>query len=101
MAFLYFKTLNVNVIGISDFKRLSDNYKNLNAKEIFEREENVDIFNDHDKLEMLKFEEVDFVFHFAAQGIVSIANENPLETINSNVIGTFNVLNFYNYQIVV
>lgn len=90
------KSLNVNVIGISDFKRLSDNYKNLNTKEIFEREENVDIFNDHDKLEMLKFEEVDFVFHFAAQGIVSIANENPLETINSNVIGTFNVLNFVN-----
>lgn len=90
------KSLNVNVIGISDFKRLSDNYKNLNTKEVFEREEEIDIFNDYDKLETLRFDNVDFVFHFAAQGIVSIANEKPLETINSNVIGTYNILNFVN-----
>lgn len=90
------KSLNVNVIGISDFKRLSDNYKNLNTKEIFEREEEIDIYSNHDKLENLRFKDVDFVFHFAAQGIVSIAKEKPLDTINSNVIGTFNILNFVN-----
>ena len=90
------KSLDVKVIGISNFKHLSDNYKNLNSNEIFVREEKIDIFNEPNKLESLKSLEVDIVFHFAAQGLVSVANENPLETINSNIIGTYNILNFIN-----
>ena len=34
----------------------------------------------------------DFVFHLAAQPIVSLSYSNPIETISSNVIGTANVL---------
>jgi CDP-glucose 4,6-dehydratase len=34
----------------------------------------------------------DFVFHLAAQPIVSYSYENPLETLSSNVIGTANIL---------
>lgn len=34
----------------------------------------------------------DYVFHLAAQAIVSTSYENPLETISTNVIGTANVL---------
>ena len=34
----------------------------------------------------------DFVFHLAAQPIVSYSYENPLETIATNVIGTTNIL---------
>ncbi len=34
----------------------------------------------------------DFVFHLAAQPIVSISYSNPVETITTNVIGTTNVL---------
>ncbi len=36
--------------------------------------------------------EVETVFHLAAQTIVSIANRNPLSTFDSNVRGTWNVL---------
>jgi CDP-glucose 4,6-dehydratase len=36
--------------------------------------------------------EVDTVFHLAAQTIVSIANRNPLSTFESNIRGTWNVL---------
>ncbi len=35
---------------------------------------------------------VNIVFHLAGQPIVSHANENPLETFNSNIIGTLNIL---------
>ncbi|MFT4804079.1 MAG: CDP-glucose 4,6-dehydratase [Psychroserpens sp.] len=34
----------------------------------------------------------DFIFHLAAQAIVSDSYENPLETISTNVMGTANVL---------
>lgn len=34
----------------------------------------------------------DFLFHLAAQAIVSVSYSNPIETISSNVIGTANIL---------
>lgn len=36
--------------------------------------------------------EIDRVFHLAAQPIVSIAYKNPLETIETNIMGTANIL---------
>ena len=36
--------------------------------------------------------EIDYVFHLAAQPIVDIAVQNPLETFQSNILGTANVL---------
>jgi CDP-glucose 4,6-dehydratase len=34
----------------------------------------------------------DFVFHLAAQALVSVSYQNPLDTISTNVLGTANVL---------
>jgi CDP-glucose 4,6-dehydratase len=36
--------------------------------------------------------EIDTVFHLAAQAIVGVANRNPLQTFNSNIQGTCNIL---------
>jgi CDP-glucose 4,6-dehydratase len=36
--------------------------------------------------------EIDFIFHLAAQTIVSIANRNPVSTFKSNIEGTWNLL---------
>lgn len=48
---------------------------------------------DRDVLERVVNEyEVEVVFHLAAQTIVRIANRNPLSTFESNVAGTWNVL---------
>jgi len=49
--------------------------------------------NDRDVLERVLGEyEVQIVFHLAAQTIVGIANRNPLSTFESNIRGTWNVL---------
>lgn len=40
----------------------------------------------------LKEHEVDTVFHLAAQPIVSVANRNPLATFETNIRGTYNLL---------
>ena len=37
-------------------------------------------------------EKPDFIFHLAAQAIVSVSYEDPVETITSNAIGTMNLL---------
>ena len=49
-----------------------ENYKNLN--------------------QIVKKEKPDIIFHLAAQSIVSESYTNPLQTINSNVIGSANIL---------
>jgi CDP-glucose 4,6-dehydratase len=41
---------------------------------------------------ILEVEKPDFVFHLAAQAIVSTSYSNPLDTVTSNVLGTANVL---------
>lgn len=48
---------------------------------------------DKDKLaEVLQKEHPDFVFHLAAQAIVKASYDDPLDTLQTNVIGTANVL---------
>ncbi|MBT7624637.1 MAG: CDP-glucose 4,6-dehydratase [Flavobacteriaceae bacterium] len=42
--------------------------------------------------DVIKQEEPDYIFHLAAQALVSVSYENPLETIMSNTIGTTNLL---------
>lgn len=42
--------------------------------------------------EILVNEQPDFVFHLAAQPIVSVSYSDPIETISSNVMGTANIL---------
>ncbi len=49
--------------------------------------------SNHDFLERCLGEyEIDTVFHLAAQTIVTIANRNPLSTFESNIAGTWNLL---------
>lgn len=42
--------------------------------------------------QIINFEKPDFIFHLAAQAIVSISKKNPVETISTNVFGTMNLL---------
>jgi len=41
---------------------------------------------------IINIEKPDFIFHLAAQAIVSISKENPIDTISSNAFGTLNLL---------
>ena len=42
--------------------------------------------------EIIDNEKPDFVFHLAAQALVSVSYQEPLETISTNVLGTANIL---------
>lgn len=48
--------------------------------------------------EIISSEKPDFVFHLAAQPIVSVSYSDPIETISSNVMGTAHILEALKYS---
>jgi len=89
---MFLNQLGSRVVGLSDFKIVSDNYKFSDIKNVFDKEFKNDIL-DTKKLDNIFLKnQIDIVFHLAAQGIVSTASKLPLETIKTNIVGTYNLL---------
>jgi len=84
--------LGANVVGVSkDIPTVKSMFEELKLEgQVKHYKEDV---RDFDKIrEIIENEKPDFLFHLAAQPIVSLSYVDPLETITSNVIGTANVL---------
>ncbi len=84
--------LNAKIVGIS--KNIPTNpsmFKELDlANKITDYREDI---RDLDKIiEIISKEKPNFIFHLAAQPIVSLSYRNPIETISSNILGTANIL---------
>lgn len=89
---LWLHNLNSNVVGYSlDIPTTPSLFESIDLSNSIKH-----IFGDINDLNHLKQsmqdEKPDFVFHLAAQPIVKTSYEKPLETINTNVLGTANVL---------
>lgn len=65
----------------------------LNVNKFIEKNFITDILNEVDVENVMQKVNPDIVFHLAAQPIVSTSYQNPIETFNTNIIGTLNVLN--------
>jgi len=63
--------------------------KNLNSKSVLIQ---LDVKDFKRTLDVISKYEIVYVFHLAAQSIVSTAFINPLETFESNIMGTVNIL---------
>ena len=72
-------------------------YEMTDSKAIYEKEYFIDIrnFDKSQEKELIK-NNYDIIFHFAAQSIVSTALENPIYTLETNILGTFNLLDIFN-----
>lgn len=84
--------LGAEVIGISkDIPTNPSMFKvlNLESKIIHIQE---DIRDLQKMVEIISAEKAQFLFHLAAQPIVSTSYSDPIETISSNVMGTANIL---------
>ncbi|HNM49018.1 MAG TPA: GDP-mannose 4,6-dehydratase [Candidatus Obscuribacter sp.] len=53
---------------------------------------NVDIEHYQKVFDVIKDNDIQVIFHLAAQAIVGVANENPVPTFASNIQGTWNIL---------
>ena len=84
--------LNARVIGVSlKPEKGSIIFKHLKLeKKIKQYYLNITNFNKINNV--IKKEKPDIIFHLAAQSIISTSFKNPLETINSNILGSANIL---------
>lgn len=90
---LFLNYLGAKVYGVSlDDKKFRFNSK-LDLSHILESSKNIDIFNQTSELESF-MEEVqpDIVFHFAAMSILKDCNIFPKLALQTNAIGTLNVI---------
>ena len=88
---LWLSKIGANVLGLSlNVPTSPSHFGLLNFEKV--RSKKIDITN----LKILKKEikrfKPDFIFHLAAQAIVKKSYENPIETFNTNLIGTINIL---------
>ena len=89
---LWLSELGANVIGISDgVPTVPSHFDSLN---ISQRIKNINCdINELDKLKRIILnEKPDFLFHLAAQSIVSKSLNRPVKTFETNIVGTINVL---------
>jgi len=84
--------LGANVVGISkDVPSTPSMFEELGIKNQIKHYEE-DIRDLSKMIQIISDEKPDFLFHLAAQPIVSISYDDPIETISSNVMGTANIL---------
>jgi CDP-glucose 4,6-dehydratase len=84
--------LGSNILGISkNYPTNPCHFRDLNIKKNIKNEV-CDITNLKKLKKIFKQFQPDYVFHLAAQAIVSKSFKDPISTFNSNTIGTLNVL---------
>ena len=97
---LILNLLGAEVYGLSNKK--NDNfYQIIKDKNIFNKEYFIDLCTEESTYitKELEKSEIEIAFHFAAQSLVSVAYKFPEETITTNVLGTYKVLDFFNSSI--
>tara|TARA_B100001029_G_scaffold152957_1_gene136325 strand:- start:2911 stop:4023 length:1113 start_codon:yes stop_codon:yes gene_type:complete len=92
---LWLNKLGASVHGIS-YKPPSElnMFESLNLENKLKSFSKIDIANNPSEVdEIITKIEPDFLFHLAAQPLVSVSYQDPLFTIRTNVLGTANILN--------
>ena len=85
-------SLGADVIGVSkDVPTQPSMFEILGLEDKIQHH-NIDIRDISALSQVIVDDKPDFVFHLAAQAIVSISYDEPLDTISSNVMGTTNLL---------
>jgi CDP-glucose 4,6-dehydratase len=88
---LWMKILGAKVYGISLSVPTTPSHFNL-LKLDLEEDIRMNICESNKLFEIISEIKPDYVFHLAAQPLVSISYQNPLETYQTNVLGTTNLL---------
>ena len=91
---LVLKYFDAKVSGLSLENKYSDIYKSLDSEKFFESEYFLDLSDEVKLIDENIFSDnkFDIIFHFAAQPLVSVASLNPLETLKTNILGTYNLI---------
>ena len=83
-----------NIYGISkDIPTKPSVYNSLHLKKSLKKDYRFNIIDKEKIQKIFNKNKFDFVFHLAAQPLLFESYEDPVNTINTNVIGTVNILN--------
>jgi CDP-glucose 4,6-dehydratase len=84
--------LGANVIGLSD--RIPTDPAMFEVLELAKKIDHhmIDVTNFQEVKKIIQKKKPDFIFHLAAQAIVSYSYENPLITMQTNILGTATIL---------
>ena len=89
---MWLVSLGAKVVGMSlDVPSNPSNYESSHLKDLIE-DYRVDIRDSGAVQNTIERVQPDFVFHLAAQALVRPSYEKPLETLNTNAMGTANIL---------
>ena len=91
---LLLNELGSEVYGISLKNNSSEIYKIHSKYQKLANETFFDIRDEHKVTSYLNKIKPDIIFHLAAQSLVISGQLNPKETLETNIIGTFNILNW-------
>jgi CDP-glucose 4,6-dehydratase len=89
---IWLKHLGANVSGISlDIPSQPSHFITTNLSEQID-DYRVDICNSGAVKEIIEKIKPEFIFHLAAQSLVRLSYENPIETFKTNALGSINIL---------
>jgi len=89
---IWLNNLGAKVIGVSiEIPSKPSNFESSCIKNLI-KDYRIDIRDLEALKEVIDKEQPDFVFHLAAQALVGISYQNPLETFSTNALGTANLL---------
>ncbi len=89
---LWLHSIGAKVVGVSkDIPTNPSLFESLNIEDKIEHNF-IDICNYEELKKIFQNENPDFVFHLAAQAIVSTSYSSPIETLQTNAVGTLCVL---------
>ena len=94
---IFLKSIGSDVYGLSD-KPYEGIYKMANVNSILSKQEYLNL-NDVSLEKLIEvFNEInpEIVFHFSAQSLVPVAMRKPIETLSTNIIGTYKILHAAN-----
>lgn len=90
---IFLKYLGANIVGVSlDCKSSKGAYKSCEMNKKLIADERIDICDKKAIKELIFETKPHFIFHLAAQALVSLSYINPAKTIETNAIGTLNIL---------
>lgn len=91
---LFLKELGCKVYGISKNNISSEIYQIFSESEKSENNYELDIVEFNDLEEVLNKINPEIIFHLAAQALVIKSKNFPLETIMTNIVGSYNLMNW-------
>jgi CDP-glucose 4,6-dehydratase len=89
---IWLNRLGAKVVGLSDDTISSPSNYSISSVADFVQDYRVDIRNTKEVASVVKDVQPDFVFHLAAQALVRLSYESPVETMTTNAIGSVNIL---------